>query len=294
MGLVDWTSLGKGLSNAAEGAARNLQMGFANTVNRAGEMTYDAGQKAGDLAHHAAQALGWTSPPDRWAAYPSYMRGTGDPEKDANFYPRMYARAELGGYDPRTLPKQIPNIAAYRADPTGRFGGKDGLETQPTRFNVDSNTSVSGGGSPVDLYAYARELARAGRYGVPQLSAQQLAALALKEGRENYGSNGADTRSPANLALAKKLYPHEDFKGGYGLFGPKDFPVAVAEKMAVSKRLGIPFAEAWNGTGRNVSGTSGAQYARNFQAYLQAAQNPKNKPLVDLIQSALDAEAPRK
>ena len=37
------------------------------------------------------------------------------------------------GYLPRsTIPTDLPtSVPAYRADPTGRFGGKDGLETQP-------------------------------------------------------------------------------------------------------------------------------------------------------------------
>jgi hypothetical protein len=296
MPLVPFRQLTMGLVNGAENFGHGLANGATNAINRAGEMTYDAGQAIGDAAHHAAQALGWARAPDKWAAYPAYMHGPADgapyePDNDPNFYPRSYARAMLGNYAPNTLPKEIPNFAVYRADPTGRYGGKDGLETQPTRFNNDKNTNISGGGSPVDMYAWARELARAGKYGVPQLTAQQLAALALQEGRPDYGNNGADIKNPNNLALAKRLYPQENFDHGYGLYGARDFPVAVAEKMATAKRLGIPFELAWNGTGRSAAGTTGEGYSHYYQASLKAAAHPKNKQLVDFIQSALDAGA---
>lgn len=215
-------------------------------------------------------------PADRWAArgYPAYMTN-----QNPNDFDRYAYQGYLGTYAPQTLPRTIPNLVGYRADPTNRFGGNDGLETLPTKF---TDKGMFNAGSPIQLYSYTRSLAQAQKYGVPQLSAQELAALALKEGRADLGTISFDTKNPSSRALYNQLVD-----AGFNSEAAK-FPVAVAEKAALAKRLGIPFAEAWNGTGSNGAST-GAQYAMGYQASLQAASNPKNAQLVQFIQSALNA-----
>jgi hypothetical protein len=312
-------ALARGLTSAGDAVGH----GLVNGINRAGEIAYDVGDAIGQKEHQLLDPtltrLGLRSPPavprDTFAerGYPSYMHMAAPP---SNL--KWVSQGVLGDYDPHTLPQQIPTIAAYRADPTGRFGGKDGLETLPSNFDPQATgpgwgyrpgktpghmTSFTTTGNPVNLYAYAREMGRAAKYGVPQLSAVQLAAMALKEGRDDFGANMYDHNNPQLQALAQRLYPkmYEASIDWYakhaGVGSPHDvvrgaklFPVVVAEKMAVAKRLNIPFAEAWNGTGSNGRST-GAQYAKGFEYALKAAQHPKNKQLVDFIQSALDAGA---
>lgn len=315
MPLVNFRQLTQGLVNSAANTpvGRGLVSGATNAINRAGEATYDTMYKMGVNEHAAIDAIknffGYGPKPevDTWAqrGFPTYMRNSAPTDT------RNISRGVLGGYAPNTLPQQIPTLQVYRADPTGRFGGKDGLETLPTSFDPQSSGAgwhsvpgqqkmVATAGNPVNMYAYARELGRSAKYGVPQLSAVELAALALKEGRDDFGANMYDHNNPQLQALAKRLYPqqaddaldwyakHGSNAAGPTVYGAKLFPVAVADKMAVAKRLGIPFAEAWNGTGSNGRST-GADYARGYEHYLKAAANPKNKALVDFIQSALDA-----
>jgi hypothetical protein len=54
----------------------------------------------------------------------------------------------------------------------------------------------------------------------------------------------------------------------------------------VSKRLGIPFASAWIGTGRSKYETS-QQYAKDTENFKRIANNPKNRSLKGFIQSSM-------
>jgi hypothetical protein len=290
MPLVPFRQLAMGLANGAENLGRGL-------VHKADQLNMSLG--------HALDNYMNPVPPhvDPYAHYPAYMRG----QQDASLNNQIY----LGHYDPRTLPQNLPDIAAYRADPTGRYGGKDGLETQATNFlprmiaagwtaTRPGGPMVTAGGSPAKLYAYARELGRAQHYGVSQLTATQLAALALKEGRDDYGHNSYDTNNARSTALVQRLAGGEDAWGrkvldnDQSLEGMK-FAATVAEKQELAKRLNIPFAQAWNGVGhvtyKGRTVADGAQYAKSYDYALKAAQHPKNKQLVDFIQSALDAGA---
>jgi hypothetical protein len=192
-------------------------------------------------------------------------------------YVKDYRGRGLEIYPANTLPKDkdMPDrIPAYRADPTGKFGGKDGLETQPTKLNS------------FEIYAHVRALAGAKKLGVPQLSAQELTALALKEGKDNFGALWTDENNKDSMRVFSALEPKVGNSAA-------NFAALVAEKKATAKRLGIPFAEAWNGTGHSYAdkNTTGADYARNYGThYMKAALHPKNRPLLNLIQSALDAE----
>lgn len=278
-------ALARGLTSAGE----TVGHGLVNGINRAGEIAYDVGDAIGQKEHQLLDPtltrLGLRSPPaaprDTFAerGYPSYMTGANE-----DVYKRTTYQDWLGGFDPHTLPKQLPVINAYRADPTGKFGGKDGLETLPTQF---SDGGIFKAGSPAQLYAYTRAYQRAVNHypDMPKMNATQLAALAIKEGRSDFGHSTQDVHNRQSQAMWNNLT-----QLGIGDL-PASFATTIAEKAAVAKRLNIPFAEAWNGTGKNHNGTSGAQYAKGFEYALKAAQHPKNKQLVDFIQSALDAGA---
>lgn len=289
MPIVAWDQVKQGLG----------QLG-STLANQASTYGNQANQVLHDSIVHIGNALRPAPPPhvDQWATsgFPSYMHDNAE-QHGMDSQRLTYARTMLGNYDPKTLPPQMNELHVYRADPTGKFGGKDGLETMPTKFGTPGQTNFSmTGNDPIEAYTYARQLARAGKYGVPQLSAQELAALVLKEGRTDFGFKMADWNNKHSDELINRLSGGTDERNRRILnddstLRPIHFAATVAEKAALAKRLNIPFAEAWNGTGQNSSGTTGAQYAKGYEYALKAAQNPKNAALVQLIQAGLAAGA---
>jgi len=187
----------------------------------------------------------------------------------------------LSGYDVNTLPEIPDHINAYRADPTGKYGGKEGLETQPMKLYAPQ------------IYAHARALGHAEGHGVPKMDAQALANIALMEGRPNFGNNkipvssqeasSIDPSQKKSVALYKKL-----IASGVPAY-MADFPVKVFEKNNISREKNIPFEQAWNGLGKTSKGRSGADYARDIEAGRSASAHKNNAPLVALINQALEA-----
>jgi hypothetical protein len=189
-----------------------------------------------------------------------------------------------------TQPTDLPgSIKAYRADPTGRYGGKEGLETLPQKrlflggdqaINPDPQTS-----SPYDnsikaiqqLYRYARLNGAAAELGLPAMSPEEIAAFALKEGRSDLGFNSLSG------SLKDKTY-EEELRSKYNIpYRDINFLAAVNAKKRVADKLKVPFAEAWNGIGVNEIGQTGKQYALDFEKHLKAAKHPKNKELMDVV-----------
>lgn len=198
------------------------------------------------------------------------------PPHKAASYEDTYAKTVMRpfGLD-GTLTKLPKEIYGYRADPTGKFGGKEGIETLPTKFD---NYSTA------DMYANTRAMRKEKALGIPQLSAKELAAFILKEGRGDMHLNSIDENNPEVMKLYSTLsrkYPKQTAA----------YLVALKEKSDIAKRLGITFAEAWNGTGK-ARGTNqtGAQYAKGYEHFLKAASHPKNANLVQYLQSAINAE----
>lgn len=212
----------------------------------------------------------------------------------------------LRGDDPRYTP-----ISAYRADPTGKYGGKDGMETLPITLE------------PNQLYTLARVMAATKDFGTPQLSAQDLAAFALKEGRSDLGTNDIHWQSPnakaqwANFGKTGTLNfnPGDNQYLGYDPYmkGDKEFyesltssgvhpesasfATRLRNKQGVSSRLGIPLPAAWNGTGTQFAtayrpgekGTTGFDYANDYTNFQTAAAHPKNAAFVAMLQDAIDS-----
>lgn len=186
------------------------------------------------------------------------------------------------------------SVSGYRADPTGRYGGKSGIETLPTRLNA------------AELYAKVRAMKLGEPYGVPQLPPEQLAALALKEGQGMSGVFGVDPIVPrsalegdpqgvkyalqndANYDPAmkgdKELYERLLSEGITGQAAA--FAVRLANKDKVAKRLGIPFGSAWVGTG-NSGYENSQQYVDSLREFEKAAGHPRNKALIDFINTAI-------
>lgn len=186
------------------------------------------------------------------------------------------------------------NVSGYRADPTGKYGGKSGIETLPTKLNAP------------ELYAKVMAMKLGEPYGVPQLSPEQLAALALKEGQGISGVFGVDPVVPKSalkgdpqgvkyalqndtnydpaMKSDKELYEKLLKQGITGQAAA--FAVRLANKDKVAKRLGIPLGSAWVGTGHSGYESS-QQYANSLSEFEKAALHPKNRALVEFISTAV-------
>ena len=197
-----------------------------------------------------------------------------------------------------TQPTDLPkSIKMYRADPTGKYGGKEGLETLPQpRFDVGGDryhkkvedptvSDVYGDSSKAiqQLYRYARLNGAANKYGYPSLSPEDVAAMALKEGRSDLGFNAVNLGHPDELKFNKML------RDTYNLTSnDQNFLAALFAKQRVADKFKIPFANAWNGTGVNDAGQSGKDYAKNYEHHKKAALHPNNQQLMELINRAIE------
>lgn len=210
------------------------------------------------------------------------------PQPQPTFTPSMFTAVKYGGSgvpaqflpytsNPFTYTGNDGLIDAYRANPKNKFGAKDYIETQPTRLNATQIT------------AYMNALRDAQNLGVKPLSAEQLATMALLEGRSDFGYNMFDYKNPKAVNLAQTL---SDYMG----HDPQaaGFAAAVLEKQQQSQRTGIPFTTLWNGTGRGSAGT-GADYTRRYNAAYNtgAYEHPKNALLYEAIVDGLMPEKPK-
>lgn len=163
-------------------------------------------------------------------------------------------------------------LQAYRADPKGKYGGKDRMETLPTEFDK------------YNINKLLRGLKAGEKYGVPQLTKQQLANLALHEGREDFGYNQINSDNKRAMEIRQKLIKEGIPHSAAGFAG------AVFDKMDVAKRLNIPFEYAWNGTGTSQLGRTGKDYVNEAKAMQYAATHPKNMELMDFIDRSLQGK----
>jgi hypothetical protein len=210
-----------------------------------------------------------------------HMQAGGRPQ---NPYPTMTHQqalqqaAAFGGLAPKPdLEGYIPPdfIPAYRPDVKGRYGGKEGLETQPTYFDK------------MQLQEYVRAMRAGEPHGVPQLPPEYLANLALREGRSDFGFNEMNYKNKKAADISKLLSTsgqHED--------PASDFAGALRDKMDTSMRLNKPFSTVWNGTGVNKVGQSGDQYTQKFTEGFPATMHAKNDALLQAIREAYDYKPP--
>jgi len=230
-----------------------------------------------------ANALGFQKTVDVPQELPSYDMRSAEDVMTRN-------RNPLFGIPASTQPTDLPtSIPAYR----GSTATKDGLETIPlqpfTKGNTwgwtpnnDPETSTFSTNAPKaiqNVYKYARLNGAADSLGYPALPPDHIGAFVLKEGRSDLGYNGGFDGSTKDNKYRKEL------ASKYNL--PQldvNFLGVVKAKQELADRKGIPFAEAWNGTGKNAFGQTGAEYAKDWEIHRQAALHPKNQQLMDLIQ----------
>lgn len=158
-------------------------------------------------------------------------------------------------------------VEGYRADPSGKFGGKDRLETLPWKFDKES------------IGEYADALKYLPDYGGKPLTPEDLTNMFLKEGRSDAG--GASTFSDPSEKKYKDI-SNDLRKKGYSS-KTSDFIATVISKQDAEKRTGVPFLKLWNGTGVNVYGQSGDDYLNSSRNSAYAATAVKNAPLLGYI-----------
>lgn len=178
----------------------------------------------------------------------------------------------------RIDPADVLNV--YRADPSGKHGGKDGMETLPNKISYS------------DVVELAHSLRSAGKYGMPPLSSEQLANRILLEGRGDAGANEYNTNNKRAAALYQQL--QSEVPQGLRSTGPT-FAAAYLDKSEVAKRLNIPVDKAWIGTGRVTKNYGGDEYAARGAAHsaVNPAASPKNAELMQLIEQVRNGTAPQ-
>ena len=210
-------------------------------------------------------------------------------------YPTMGPETKPVSIDLLPEATTLDEISGYRADPKNKSGGKDFLETKPHTFNARYLANMVHG------------MVIGEKHGVPQLPAHEIAALALKEGRDNLGVNevklrdGKDSPYDPDMKgdkdlwdkMSKEEFPSTGGKGQPILDDARMFAVRLANKDKVAKKTGKPLAEVWNGAGKNIYGQTGAEYAASMKDFIKAAQHDKNKPLVSFIQNIIDGNKPK-
>jgi len=130
---------------------------------------------------------------------------------------------------------------------------------------------------PSDLRFYmgAVKWAVTRRYLDP-MSPEQWLMILLTEGRDDFGFNIGQWNEQKGPAWAK--YEAQLKQAGLSNTAQIGFVALTKSKMDLVKRSGISFYQAWNGGGANMA---------NYNAQAAAVKDPRNKPLLDVITSAL-------
>lgn len=248
------------------------------------------------LAHHAvwdAMGKNQTTHDDLMRAMRGYADGGSVISSIVNTFPSLAPLASAFGYEKPTeapaynplsafpadtLPSSMPEtVKFYRADPTGKFGGKEGLETLPAKFSAGKVDD------PSTLYRYARMAGAANKYGYPTMSPEEVAAFAIKEGRADLGHNDMTLGNKQEKDFDKKLDTLHDIP-----IHDKNFLTTLMAKKSTADRFGVSLPEAWNGLGVSSAGQSGRDYARNWEAQKAAALHPKNKEFMNFVRNAYE------
>lgn len=176
-------------------------------------------------------------------------------------------------------------IEAYRADPTGKYGGKEGIETLPLKFPAKY------------LKGYLRAYNLAKKHGAPKdLTAEDLYALAMKEGRFDFGTNKYNTNDPESVAIYQKTYKDLIAQGEdpAGAAQQAMFPAALYDHHKRSQKLGISFGHSWTGTGTSAAtGISGKTAGEMMNQQYSGWDHPKNKKFIDFIRKYAGISEPK-
>ena len=159
-------------------------------------------------------------------------------------------------------------LKGYRADRKS----KSGVESLPTKFDMDTVKQH---------VAALRDAVKMG-FTLPHemMTPEYLTALALKEGRSDFGANEYNTNNKQAVSLYNTLK-----QSGYK-DEPAQFAAAALDKGQVAERHKVPLPEAWNGLGHTAT-EDGRVYAQHFKSFMKAAKHPQNTQLYQFIRGNL-------
>jgi hypothetical protein len=196
-----------------------------------------------------------------------YPRGT-EPEGHLSYYETwrdfdMHKKPDFVKTPEFYFPdvKEVPAsqyIPARRPDKST----KTGLETTNTGYDKETM------GRLLDAYKAAVV-----QHGVPQLTPKELTAMALVEGRSNFGYNDFDYNNPQAVKIQQDLV-----KQGFDPYAA-GFPAAIMNKMQVADSLNKPYFQVWNGAGPEARA-----YNKRVENAMNVVDNPKNAQLYQFIQ----------
>jgi hypothetical protein len=154
-------------------------------------------------------------------------------------------------------------IPARRANPLNKFGAKDRVET--IDYGYDKETM----GNLLNAYNDAVKY-----HGIPKMHPDDLANMALVEGRSNFGYNEYNNNNKKANKIVQDLIKrgHDPYAAG--------FPAALMDKQQTAERLGVPMPQVWNGGGREAK-----DYAKRVEEHKYAVEHPKNQPLRQFIRN---------
>jgi hypothetical protein len=157
----------------------------------------------------------------------------------------------------------------------GKYKSPDRLETLPRKYDKET------------LENFIKAMRAGEEFGVPQLSPQQIAKMAMVEGRSDLGFNMMNYNNPRAMQAATQL-------ANYGHPGEAaNFAGALIDKHQLAERKGIPFEHAWNGLGKSKYKQTGADYAKKYEGIDYAVEHPKNAPLMQFINEAYQYQTPK-
>ncbi len=185
----------------------------------------------------------------------------------------------------------LPNLKFWRPGVRQKdTDPKTGLETLPSSFDFWTKGTRRSSEDLMRRHIEALRAAKEFGFKMPNeiYDAKYLAAMALQEGRPDFGANAFNVNNDKAVEVYNKLAPR---------FGEEaaTFAAAVYDKGETARRIKKPFPMVWNGTGtvRHEDGrlaASGKNYAARFPMFLKAVEQPKNAPLLSFIDQHLNAK----
>jgi hypothetical protein len=161
-------------------------------------------------------------------------------------------------------------LGARRANPQNKYGAKDRMETQEYGYDKETMGNL--------LKAYKDAITK---HGIKSLHPDDLANMALVEGRSNFGYNAYNHDNKEVQKIVKDLIKagHDPYAAG--------FPAAIADKQRLAEKLGIPFYQAWNGVS-----PAGKTYADKIEQHRYAVKDPRNQALREYIKQTMGYKEP--
>ena len=152
-------------------------------------------------------------------------------------------------------------IAARRANPLNKFGAKDRMETQDYGYDRETMGNL--------LAAYNDAVKH---HGIKKMHPDDLANMALVEGRSNFGYNEYNNNNKKANKIVEDLIKrgHDPYAAG--------FPAALMDKQQTAERLKVPVYQVWNGSGKAAK-----EYAKRIEEHRYAVEHPKNESLRQFI-----------